>query len=167
MSGDITERLGLMLIHPGQAQKEMTHNEALTALDLLTQACVVATGLNTPPSDPEPGQCWIVGTAPGGDWAGQRDAIAAWTAAGWRFAAARDGMRAWVVESEGWALFRDAAWRIGEAHGHLIVEGEQVVGPRAPAIEAPAGGAVVDAEARLAIAEILLMLEEHGLIEAP
>ena len=35
-----TARLALPLIAPGQAQKEVSHNEALAALDLLVQAQV-------------------------------------------------------------------------------------------------------------------------------
>ncbi len=35
-----TSRLSLPLLHASQAQKEMTHNEALTLIDLLLHGCV-------------------------------------------------------------------------------------------------------------------------------
>lgn len=60
---DTSARLGLPLLQPGQAQKELSHNEALIVLEMLVQPCVEALGLETPPSDPEPGQCWVVGSA--------------------------------------------------------------------------------------------------------
>jgi hypothetical protein len=41
-----------------------------------------------------------------------------------------------------------------------------VVGPQAAAIADPDGGAVVDGEARTAIAAILAALRSHGLIAA-
>lgn len=160
-----TPRFALPLLQPGQAQKEMYHNEALIRIDLAAQTAVLAAGENIPPSDPEPGQAWIVGTAPTGEWAGQARAVAGWTEVGWRFVAPPEGMRAWVAESEGFALFTEGEWLIGVAHGRLIIEGEQVVGPRAGAIEEPDGGTTVDSEARVAIAAILVALREHGLVD--
>ncbi len=165
MSDDTTARLALPLLHPGQAQKEMSHNEALARLDLAVQACATAAGAETPPMDPAPGACWILGDDPEGEWAGQAHAVAGWTAGGWRFLAPAEGMRLWVAEAGGFALYSDGEWAVGATHGRLIVDGEQVVGGRLSGIEAPAGGAVIDFEARTAIAEILLALEEHGLIE--
>jgi hypothetical protein len=74
-------------------------------------------------------------------------------------------MTAWVMEDAGFALFSEGVWTVGEAHGRLIVDGEQVVGPRADPIEEPDGGSVVDAEARFAIVGILVALREHGLVD--
>ena len=160
-----TPRLALPLLQPGQAQKEMYHNEALARLDLAVQASVIAAGENIPPEDPAPGDAWILGTAPEGAWAGMPRTIAGWTAAGWRFLSPYEGMTAWVVEDAGFALFSEGGWTVGAAHGRLIVDGEQVVGPRAETIEEPDGGTTVDAEARIAIVEILVALREHGLID--
>lgn len=160
-----TPRLALPLLQPGQAQKEMYHNEALALLDFAAQPAVLSIGENIPPVDPDPGQAWILGNAPEDEWAGKPRAIAGWTAAGWRFLAPREGMVAWVAEEAGFALFSSGSWAVGQAHGRLIVEGEQVVGPRADPIEEPDGGTTVDAEARSAVVEILVALREHGLID--
>jgi hypothetical protein len=46
----------------------------------------------------------------------------------------------------------------------LFIDGEQVVGRRAAAIAAPAGGATIDTEARAAVSQILEGLRQHGLI---
>lgn len=159
-----TPRMALPLLQPGQAQKEMYHNEALARLDLAVQAMVIASGTNIPPDDPETGDAWIVGDAPTGAWTGQARAIAGWNS-GWRFVAAAEGMRAWVRESDGFALFFAGAWHVGEAHGRLIVDGEQVVGARGEAIDDPDGGTVIDIEARTAILAILAALREHGLVD--
>lgn len=159
-----TPRLALPMLQPGQAQKEMYHNEALARLDLAVQAAVHAADTNIPPDDPEPGDAWIVGDAPTGLWAGQAKAIAGWNA-GWRFIAPTEGMQLWVRESDGFALFSDGSWHIGNAYGRLIVDGEQVVGARGEAIEDPDGGSVIDVEARGAILAILAALREHGLVD--
>jgi hypothetical protein len=45
-----------------------------------------------------------------------------------------------------------------------VIDGQQVVGGRAAAIDSPAGGAVVDVETRSAIDAILTAMRQHGLI---
>jgi hypothetical protein len=160
-----TARFALPLLEAGQAQKEMFHNEALLRIDSLLHASVIAIGVEAPPADPAPGDCWIVGAAPGGEWAGQAHALASWTAGGWRFVAAREGMRAWAAAAREPALFRDGAWRVGEAHGRLFVAGRQVVGPQFTAIMEPTGGSTVDEAARATIVSVLEALRAHGLIE--
>ena len=79
---DTTARLALPFLAAGQAQKEMTHNEALARLDLVVDATVEAVGLMTPPASPLPGQAWVTGAAPTGDWMGQANALAGWTESG-------------------------------------------------------------------------------------
>ena len=160
-----TARWGLPLLEAGQAQKEMTVNEALARLDLLAQAGVVAVGVDMPPSAPTEGQAWIVGSAPTGVWAGQARAVAGWTAGGWRFVAPREGMSAWSAADGCAAAFVGGQWRVGRLVGTSVaIGGVQVVGARAAAVAAPAGGSVVDAEARVALAAVLGALRGHGLI---
>lgn len=167
MSDDETARLALPLLSAGQAQKELTHNEALTVLDLLAQPVVVAVGIDMPPDTPLPGQCWIVGVAPDGLWTGYANHFAGWTTGGWRLVAPVDGMLAWSIADVAEARFRDGAWEVGSVRGtRLEIGGIQLVGSQQPAIADPAGGAAPDAEARTAIAAILAALRGHGLIAA-
>lgn len=162
---DETARLGLPLLAAGQAQKEMTVNEALTRLDLLTQASVVAVGVDAPPAAPVAGQAWVVGPAPTGAWSGRAWALAGWTDGGWRFVAPAPGMAVWSEADGCTARWDGSAWTIGHVAGvGLWIGGARVVGARGPAIAAPAGGATIDAEARGTIAAILAALTTHGLI---
>ena len=160
-----TPRWALPLLQPGQAQKEMTVNETVARLDCLVQGAAVAAAVNTPPADPDPGDCWIVGSTPTGGWAGHAEEVAEWTSSGWLFVQPRDGTQLWLGATQGIARFADGAWHLGALHGKLFVEGDQVVGPRGAAIAEPAGGSTVDAEARAAIASVLDALRAHGLIE--
>ena len=81
---DSTARLGLPLILPAQAQKHVTHNEALQLLDTLVQAGVEDRSRSSPPAaTPAEGQCHIVEGA--GAWAGQGGRIAAFLGGGWVF----------------------------------------------------------------------------------
>lgn len=165
MSDEYTARYGLPLLRAGQAQKEMSHNEALTLLDVLVQGSVEAVGLDIPPEGPGLGQCWAVGGTPTGVWSGHRHAVAAWTDGGWRFAPATEGMTVWSIDDGAYARFSDGGWHIGELCGTVVrIDGDPVIGPRQSPIADPAGGATMDSEARSAIAAILTAMRTHGLI---
>ncbi len=111
------------------------------------------------------GVCYIVATSPTGAWAGKALNLAAFTAGGWRFVAPIEGITAFVRSTSVWATFRSGAWELGILRGaNVTIGGQQVVGARATAIAAPSGGGVIDTEARSAVAQILTMLRQHGLI---
>ena len=75
MSTDATLRLGLPFLAAGQAQKELTHNEALALADASICAAVQGIAIDVPPANPALGQCWIVGATPSGAWAGRAHAL--------------------------------------------------------------------------------------------
>ncbi len=82
------------------------------------------------------------------------------------FARSIDGVAAFVRSTAVWAVFRGGAWELGVLRGsNVTIAGQQVVGGRASGIAGPAGGTVVDAEARSAVGQILATLRQHGLIE--
>lgn len=168
MADEATPRHALPLLHVAQAQKEMFHNEALLALDLLTNAQALSRSLAAPPASPAPapGEGWIVPSAgASGAWAGQENRLACWSAGGWRFLAPPAGTRVALADEALDVRWNGAAWVEEPARaGGYHVGGQQVIGPRAPAIADPAGGALADAEARAAIAAILAALRGHGLI---
>jgi len=164
MSEDQTPRFALPVLHIGQAAKEQTHNEALALIDLALCAVVEDIGVDVPPDEPQPGQCWIVGDAPTGAWAGSARAIAGWTDGGWRFVAARTGLSAWCSALGVQVTFHDR-WEKGVVRAaRVVIGGEQVVASRQAAVPAPTGGGVVDVEARAAITSVIAALRTHGLI---
>ena len=166
MSEDATTRWALPWLHAGQAQKEITHNEALSAIDALLHPAVVGSGERLPPAVLREGESHLVGTTPGGDWAGHAGALATWTANGWRFAAPREGMAVWDIAAASELRFRNGEWRRGvvSASEGIEVAGQRVLGPQQPAVADPAGGGAVDVEARAALAALLQALRTHGLI---
>jgi hypothetical protein len=165
MSDDSSARWALPLLQPGQAQKEMVHNEAIAGFDLIVQAVALAI-LDAPPSAPESGQSWIVGADPEGDWLGKTDLLAGWTEGGWRFAVPLEGMAIWLISEGLTARFVSGAWTLGEeTAANLSIGGVQVVGERQPAIADPLGGSAIDAESRATLIDILAALRAHGLIE--
>ena len=164
---DTTPRLNLPTIRPGQAQKELSHNEALALIDLLTQASVLASGDNNPPADPKPGESWIIGGTPTGDWVGKGRQLAGWSNGGWRFAQPFEGMTVWVIKEALHARFSGGNWALGDVVAtRLVVNGAPVVGAQSTPIADPVGGASIDVEARNAIVAVLMALRSHGLIRS-
>ena len=162
---DTTDRLALPLLAAGQAQKEATHNEALALAAMLIQSVVQSVAPASVPTSPQIGQCWIIGTGAIGAWVGRDGAIACWTSGGWRFADAFPGMCAWNIATASFAQHGASSWTVGIANASLYrVNDVQVVGGRQSAIPNPSGGAVIDAESRVALGSILAAMRTHGLI---
>lgn len=160
-----TARFALPLLAPGQAQKELHHNEALTAIDALLHASVEGVEAD-PPTDPALGEAWIVAAGATDDWEGHADSLATWTAGGWRFLEPVAGMIAWVRGAGCWSHWSGAAWVHGAWPAEaLVIAGDQVVGPRQPDVPSPSGGTIIDAEARAAIDLLIVTLKSHGLID--
>lgn len=89
---DTSARLSLPYLLPSQAQKHVTHNEALARLDLLVQLAVESIGINAPPSVPTAGQIWALGAGASGGWADQPEGtLAAWDGNAWVFIPPQEG----------------------------------------------------------------------------
>lgn len=162
---DTSSRFALPYIQPGQAQKEVFHNEALTIMDALLHPAAQSAGDNAPPASPAAGQCWIVGNSPTGAWAGHGGAVATWSEGGWRFIAPLPGMLVWLIDEQLWARREASGWIVGDMPVQSVsVAGTQVLGAQRPAIANPGGGATVDTEARAALASLLSAMRAHGLI---
>lgn len=161
-----TDRFQLPYILPGQAQKELFHNEALARLDAALHPAVEEGPLAVVPVAPVPGQSWIVAAGATGAWAGKDGQVATFTDAGWRFVAPQPGTTAWNKQAGLWFVFDGALWNDGALPAAaLIVNGQQVVGPRRAAIASPSGGATIDLEARAVIDELIATFMSHGLTD--
>jgi hypothetical protein len=107
---DDTTILSLPLILPAQAQKHVTHNEALVALDLIVQLAVINRTLTTPPPLPSIGDRHIVAVEATGPWVGQAGRIALFTEAGWQFTVPLPGWQAYLMAESQMAFFNGLAW---------------------------------------------------------
>lgn len=103
-------RLGMPYIQGSQAQKHITHNEALRLLDMLVQLVVEAVDATSPPALPNEGQIWALGATPTGAWSGQAHRLAAWVDDSWLFVAPLAGWRAWVVDQQDYLLWQGTEW---------------------------------------------------------
>lgn len=110
MSFETTHFLGLPQIMPSQAQKHVTHNEALRMLDALVHLAVKARDLAAPPPAPASGERHIVAAGASGAWSGRDGEIAAWLDGAWAFFAPQPGWRAWIEDEEKLVVFSDGGW---------------------------------------------------------
>lgn len=93
---DVTIHLGLPFIAAGQAQKHVTHNEALSILDALVQLACLDKDLATPPASPAEGDRYLVAAStPTGAWAGRSGQVVRFT----------DGVWVGLVPSAGWLAY--------------------------------------------------------------
>lgn len=102
-----TPNLALPLLAAAQAQKHVTHNEALALLDAIVHLAVAGVA-DAPPEDAAPGLRLLVGDAPSGAFAGHAGAIALCDEGAWRVLVPRAGWSV-LVEATGALLVHDGS----------------------------------------------------------
>jgi hypothetical protein len=102
--------LALPYIEAAQAQKHVTHNDALSLLDALVQLAVIDRDLATPPGSPSNGQRYIVAATPTGAWVGHVGHVAAWQDGAWLFTTPLAGFLAYVVDEAAFLMWNGSAW---------------------------------------------------------
>ncbi|SLN76986.1 DUF2793 domain-containing protein [Roseisalinus antarcticus] len=107
---DTTTNLLLPYILAAQAQKHVTHNEALRILDGLIQLSVLDRDLTEPPGGPADGDRYVVASGGTGDWAGWDLNVAVFTDGSWQRLPPRAGWRAWVEDEEFLLVYDGSAW---------------------------------------------------------
>jgi len=139
-----TPNLKLPYIIAAQAQKHVTDNEAIRALDAVVQLAVLDRDLLAPPASPADGERYIPAAGATGAWSGQAGNVATFQDGGWVFHMPREGWLAWVVDENALAVWSGAEW---------VAAG---TGGGAPSLNPVAGGRIgintaADAVNRLAV----------------
>lgn len=138
-----TPRFGLPLLFAGQAQKEAFVNEAHALADALLH-CAIEGEASSPPPSPADGEIWLAGDDADGTWAGQDGNLACRQGGGWLFVTPRDGMRL-LDRATGQERRFFGSWQIAAETAE------------------PTGGSTVDAEARIAISQLIAALRVAGI----
>jgi hypothetical protein len=112
--------LMLPYLEAAQAQKHVTHNEAIRSLDALVQLAVLNRTVASPPSSPADGDRYLVPSGATGAWAGKDFNIAAWQDGAWAFFAPREGWLAWIADEANLFVFDGSAWASFEAAAGFI-----------------------------------------------
>ena len=108
---DQTPNLQLPYLAAAQAQKRVTHNEAIRALDALVQIGVLDADVAAPPATPAEGDRYIVAADAEGGWAGREGQLAAFQDSVWMFYGPRPGWLAWVAAVQQAKVWHDGAWQ--------------------------------------------------------
>ena len=145
-----TPLLGLPLLEAAQAQKHVTHNEALLLLDAAIHLSVITRTLTAPPATPADGDRYLVATAASGDWAGHDGAIAFREAGAWRFATARKGWRLWLEDEQLLLVYTGTLWH--DIAAIAALQGMSLLGVNATA----------DATNKLAVKSSAVLLDNIG-----
>ncbi len=104
-----TPRLAMPYLVAGQAQKEITHNDALNDVDALAQISVINRTTAAPPVSPLEGDSYIIASGATGTWAGNTNAVATYYS-GWRMKPAKAGWVAYVQAEGTFFVFDGSAW---------------------------------------------------------
>ena len=92
-----TPLLALPLLAAAQAQKHVTLNEALLLLDGLAQIAVKEHNRVMPPDRPEAGDRYLIGSNPGGAFAGKANMLASFDGYAWNYTQPRPGFLIYVA----------------------------------------------------------------------
>ena len=108
---DESPNLDLPYIMPSQAQKHLTHNEAIARLDGVVQLSVIDRDLDTPPGAPADGDRYIVAASATGAWTGWERSVACFYAGAWLRLLPRPGWLCWIADEDQLAFWDGAAWQ--------------------------------------------------------
>ena len=105
-----TTNLGLPYIAAGQAQKHVTHNEALRQLDMLVHVNAHARNLATPPPAPLEGDTYVVAANATDDWLTKENHLAAFHDGAWMFQPFKPGLVVWLAGESVLTVWNGADW---------------------------------------------------------
>ena len=117
---ETSTHLGLPYLQPAQAQKHVTHNEALVMLDRLVQLAVQSATQANPPALVPDGARYLVPVGATGDWAGQDGKIAVREGTDWVFLAPGPGWLALVLDTARLLHFDGAGWTLPDVMAEQV-----------------------------------------------
>jgi hypothetical protein len=112
---DTTTHLGLPYLMAAQAQKHVTHNEALRLLDAMVQLAVLDRTRTAPPASPVDGDRHLVPSGATGLWAGWDLNVALWIDGAWIRLVPRPGWLVWIADEGTFLVWSGSSWAsVGE-----------------------------------------------------
>ena len=112
---DTTTHLGLPYLMAAQAQKHVTHNEALRLLDAMVQLAVLDRTRTAPPASPADGDRHLVASGATGLWAGWDLNVAFRVDGVWIRLVPRPGWLVWVADEGAFLVWSGSSWAsVGE-----------------------------------------------------
>ena len=107
---DTSTHLGLPYLLAAQAQKHVTHNEALRLLDAMVQLSVLDRTRSTPPVSPADGDRHLVASGATGLWVGWDLNVAFWVDGVWMRLVPHQGWLVWIAAEQAFVVWNGSAW---------------------------------------------------------
>lgn len=142
---ETTPNLKMPYILPSQAQKHVTHNEALRYLDALLHLSVTSRQYSSPPVNAQEGERYLIAAGAADLWQGQAGNIAAFMDAEWFFFTPLRGWMMHVADENVLLVFNGTQWQ-------SLVNPQPMVGVNTEA----------DSYNRLAVASDAVLLSHNG-----
>ncbi len=105
-----TSRLDLPLLLASQADKHVSYNEAMLALDVRVQLTVLSRALSAPPDTPTEGDCYIPKALASGAWSGFDNQLIAFQGGSWQPVPAKAGWLGWLLDEAVNIRFDGSTW---------------------------------------------------------
>ena len=105
-----TPNLALPELVASQAQKEVTHNEALAIIDALLGGRVVNRTTTADPANPTAGDVYIVAATATGLFTGHENHLAHYYGGYWRFYTPKEGWTVRVKDEDIFVTFTGSVW---------------------------------------------------------
>lgn len=105
-----SNNLSLPYIAPSQAQKHVTHNEAIRQLDTIVMLSIKSKTNSIAPNEPDEGDRYIISDTPQGEWIDKLDNIATWVDGAWTFITPKEGWLCWNETTKKIIVFSNANW---------------------------------------------------------
>jgi len=105
-----TPNLALPYLAASQAQKHVTVNEALDALDGLVQLSVISTALTAPPGSPAEGDRYLIASGATGAWTGWDASVAQFSGGAWHRLIPQTGWLVWDAGPGQLLVWTGSAW---------------------------------------------------------
>ncbi len=105
-----TFNLGLPFIDGAQAQKHVTHNEALRKLDVHIHAHVLRRDLTSPPATPQEGDAYLIASNAIGLWLTHDNEFSVFQDGAWTFSTLKAGFTTWISSDEVLSVWSGTDW---------------------------------------------------------
>ena len=107
-------RLNLPYIQPSQAQKHVTHNEAIRQLDNLIQMSALSDVIQTPPEINTEADCYIIPANATDGWSDRETQLAIFETHDWLYLTPKAGWLVYVASSQTLKVFNGTSWELAQ-----------------------------------------------------
>ena len=108
---ETTQKHNLPYIMAAQAQKHVTHNEALRTIDSIIHIAVLSRTASSPPTSPQASDGYLIPSGATGVWSDKENTVQVWEDEAWATHVPQDGWAIWVRDENKFIIFDDGQFQ--------------------------------------------------------